>query len=175
MKPLVRPTCFLTVRHVVASVHTTSLCMASCRTYFSSMSATTMHATTMHATTINCRGVSFQVCTSSSIIHEGGGGVGTPLSLKALSQHPPLLCIPGAMGTARTDFEPQLCGIPAKVPITMVSFDPRGYGNSRPPVRDFPPDYYEAEPLTLNPNPQPQPYTINPKPPPYTLTLHPTP
>ena len=47
----------------------------------------------------------------------------------------PLLCLCGALGTAETDFGPQLAGLSDE--RTVVSFDPRGYGASRPPVRDF--------------------------------------
>ena len=56
---------------------------------------------------------------------------------------PALLCMPGAMGTARTDFEPQLRELADG--FRVVSFDPRGYGESRPPRRDFPPDFYQRD------------------------------
>ena len=51
----------------------------------------------------------------------------------------PLLCIPGALGTGATDFGPQLeewsdC-------FRVIAPDPRGYGRSRPPERDFPLDF----------------------------------
>ena len=93
--------------------------------------------------------------------------------------------MPGAMGTAQTDFGPQLTGLASApgapegastqvvhallffflgafffvgtTPLTPTrarararlppnrSFDPRGYGNSRPPARDFPPDFYQRD------------------------------
>ena len=49
-----------------------------------------------------------------------------------------ILCMPGAMGTAETDFSPQLEYFGREGGgFTAVSFDPRGYGKSRPPSRVF--------------------------------------
>lgn len=56
---------------------------------------------------------------------------------------PPIICMPGAMGTAETDFFPQLKGLADK--YRVISFDPRGYGKSRPPVRDWPEDFYQRD------------------------------
>eukprot|EP00936_MAST-01D_sp_MAST-1D-sp1_P002663 g2663.t1 len=47
----------------------------------------------------------------------------------------PLLCLCGALGTAETDFAPQLAGLSSRREV--LSFDPRGYGRSRPPRRDY--------------------------------------
>lgn len=55
----------------------------------------------------------------------------------------PILCMPGAMGTAETDFSAQLTGLAEQHQV--VSFDPRGYGKSRPPVRDWPEDFYHRD------------------------------
>lgn len=55
----------------------------------------------------------------------------------------PIVCLPGAMGTADTDFGPQLRDLSDE--FQVVSFDPRGYGNSRPPERDFPLDFYQRD------------------------------
>jgi valacyclovir hydrolase len=46
-------------------------------------------------------------------------------------------------GTAETDFEPQLRDLSDTMQV--VSFDPRGYGKSRPPMRDFPVDFYQQD------------------------------
>lgn len=54
-----------------------------------------------------------------------------------------LLCMPGALGTAETDFGPQLRGLADA--FEVVSFDPRGYGQSRPPRREFPVDFYQQD------------------------------
>lgn len=54
-----------------------------------------------------------------------------------------LLCLPGAMGSTHTDFAPQLDGL--KENFTVVCFDPRGYGKSIPPKRDFPLDFYHRD------------------------------
>lgn len=48
-----------------------------------------------------------------------------------------LVCIPGALGTTRSDFTPQLEYFGSRDGIQIVAFDPRGYGYSRPPRRHF--------------------------------------
>lgn len=47
-------------------------------------------------------------------------------------------------GSARSDFGPQLQGLDEER-FTVVGWDPRGYGQSRPPSRDFPPDFFERD------------------------------
>lgn len=54
-----------------------------------------------------------------------------------------VLCLPGALGTTRTDFGYQLNGMSEE--FTMVSFDPRGYGKSKKNVRNFQRDFYKAD------------------------------
>ncbi|XP_074524696.1 valacyclovir hydrolase [Halichoeres trimaculatus] len=56
----------------------------------------------------------------------------------------PLLLLPGAIGSTRTDFGPQLKSL-NKERFTVVGWDPRGYGRSRPPDRDFPLDFFERD------------------------------
>ncbi|XP_019958119.2 valacyclovir hydrolase [Paralichthys olivaceus] len=58
-------------------------------------------------------------------------------------QHAVLL-LPGALGSTRTDFGPQLKSL-NKERFTVIGWDPRGYGRSRPPDRDFPADFYERD------------------------------
>mmetsp|Transcript_50925 Transcript_50925/g.94168 ORF Transcript_50925/g.94168 Transcript_50925/m.94168 type:complete len:289 (+) Transcript_50925:62-928(+) len=55
----------------------------------------------------------------------------------------PVLCMPGAMGTAETDFAYQLDGLCHKHGV--VSLDPRGLGKSRPPNRRYPADFYHID------------------------------
>ena len=55
----------------------------------------------------------------------------------------PILCMPGAMGTADTDFTPQLRDLADTMQV--VSYDPRGYGKSQPPERTFPLDFYQRD------------------------------
>lgn len=55
-----------------------------------------------------------------------------------------VLLLPGALGSTRTDFGPQMKSL-NKERFTVVCFDPRGYGQSRPPARDFPIDFYERD------------------------------
>ncbi|XP_059197509.1 valacyclovir hydrolase [Centropristis striata] len=55
-----------------------------------------------------------------------------------------VLLLPGALGSSRTDFGPQMKSLNKEL-FTLVGWDPRGYGQSRPPDRDFPPDFYERD------------------------------
>uniref|UniRef100_A0A4W5QF83 Biphenyl hydrolase like n=1 Tax=Hucho hucho TaxID=62062 RepID=A0A4W5QF83_9TELE len=55
-----------------------------------------------------------------------------------------VLLLPGALGSAQTDFGPQLKSL-SKDRFTVIGWDPRGYGNSRPPERDFPLDFFERD------------------------------
>ncbi|XP_034439122.1 valacyclovir hydrolase [Hippoglossus hippoglossus] len=55
-----------------------------------------------------------------------------------------VLLLPGALGSTRTDFGPQLKSL-NKERFTVIGWDPRGYGRSRPPDRDFPADFYERD------------------------------
>ena len=47
-----------------------------------------------------------------------------------------VLLMPGALGTAKTDFGPQLQGLDGDK-FTVIGWDPPGYGDSRPPERNF--------------------------------------
>lgn len=49
-----------------------------------------------------------------------------------------------APGSTWTDFGPQLKSL-NKERFTVVGWDPRGYGQSRPPDRDFPLDFFERD------------------------------
>lgn len=54
----------------------------------------------------------------------------------------PVLLLPGAMGSIWTDFKPQIEGLDRKK-LTVVAWDPPGYGKSRPPNRTFSIDFFE--------------------------------
>ena len=54
-----------------------------------------------------------------------------------------LLCLPGALGSTRVDFGPQLEQL--KESFTVIALDPRGYGKSIPPHRDFPLDFHHRD------------------------------
>lgn len=56
----------------------------------------------------------------------------------------PVLLIPGALGSAMTDFGPQLQTMD-RDKFTVIGFDPRGYGRSIPPTRDFPIDFFDRD------------------------------
>ncbi|XP_043244411.1 valacyclovir hydrolase-like isoform X2 [Amphibalanus amphitrite] len=56
------------------------------------------------------------------------------------------LCMPGAMGSALTDFGAQLKSL-AGPELTLVAWDPPGYGQSRPPARQFPPTFFKDDAL----------------------------
>ncbi|XP_071483840.1 valacyclovir hydrolase-like [Diadema antillarum] len=55
-----------------------------------------------------------------------------------------ILLMPGALGSTKTDFQPQLEKL-NRDRFTIVAFDPRGYGKSRPPERDFPADFFHRD------------------------------
>ncbi|XP_063132658.1 valacyclovir hydrolase isoform X4 [Rattus norvegicus] len=55
-----------------------------------------------------------------------------------------VLLLPGMLGSGKTDFAPQLQSLNKKR-FTLVAWDPRGYGESRPPDRDFPRDFFERD------------------------------
>ncbi|XP_006888815.1 PREDICTED: valacyclovir hydrolase [Elephantulus edwardii] len=55
-----------------------------------------------------------------------------------------VLLLPGLLGSGETDFEPQLKKLNKKR-FTLVAWEPRGYGHSRPPDRDFPVTFYERD------------------------------
>ncbi|KAG8133267.1 hypothetical protein E2320_011074, partial [Naja naja] len=48
------------------------------------------------------------------------------------------------IGSGQTDFGPQLKNMNKEI-FTVVAWDPRGYGKSIPPVRDFPLDFFERD------------------------------
>ncbi|XP_024839221.1 valacyclovir hydrolase isoform X2 [Bos indicus] len=48
------------------------------------------------------------------------------------------------LGSGETDFGPQIENLNKKL-FTVVAWDPRGYGHSRPPDRDFPVDFFERD------------------------------
>lgn len=55
-----------------------------------------------------------------------------------------LLLLPGALGSSRTDFGPQLEKL-NKEKYTIYAFDPRGYGRSFPPERDWPLEFLQRD------------------------------
>jgi valacyclovir hydrolase len=59
-------------------------------------------------------------------------------------QGQPLLLIPGALGTGAGDFPGQIDRFASRG-FEVVAPDPRGYGRSRPPERDYPPDFYQRD------------------------------
>ena len=69
---------------------------------------------------------------------------GARLFYEDVGEGTPLLLLPGALGTGRSDFGPQLDALPRRG-VRVISPDPRGYGKSRPPRRDFPIDFYQRD------------------------------
>jgi len=55
-----------------------------------------------------------------------------------------VLCFPGALGTIWSDFKPQVEKLDKNL-FTIIAFDPAGYGDSRPPIRKFTPDFYHTD------------------------------
>ena len=69
---------------------------------------------------------------------------GVRLHYEDLGNGLPFLLLPGALGSGQSDFAPQLEALPQRG-IRVVAPDPRGYGQSRPPERTFPPDFYQQD------------------------------
>ncbi|MCS6925816.1 MAG: alpha/beta hydrolase [Candidatus Binatia bacterium] len=69
---------------------------------------------------------------------------GVSLYYEDRGQGQPVLLIPGALGTGQSDFAPQLADFP-RHGLRVIAPDPRGYGRSRPPQREFPLDFYEQD------------------------------
>jgi len=55
-----------------------------------------------------------------------------------------LLLLPGVLGCSYTDFRHQMRGLNTDM-FTIVAVDPRGYGGSVPPERDWPAEYHERD------------------------------
>lgn len=55
-----------------------------------------------------------------------------------------VLLLPGVLGSVKTDFGPQMKSLNKEL-FTVIGWDPRGHGQSRPPDRDFPPDFFERD------------------------------
>lgn len=55
-----------------------------------------------------------------------------------------VLLIPGSLGSALADFGPQLQTMD-RDKFTVIGFDPRGYGQSIPPSREFPTDFFNRD------------------------------
>lgn len=60
-----------------------------------------------------------------------------------IGEHPVLL-LPGAAGSIWTDFKPQIEGLDREK-LSIVVWDPPGYGKSRPPDRTFPDDFFQRD------------------------------
>ncbi|KAG5318036.1 BPHL hydrolase, partial [Pseudoatta argentina] len=56
----------------------------------------------------------------------------------------PVLLLPGALGSIWTDFKPQIENLNVDG-LTIVAWDPPGYGKSRPPDRTFSDDFYQRD------------------------------
>lgn len=69
---------------------------------------------------------------------------GLEMHFERAGSGPPLLLIPGALGTGAGDFPGQI-GWFAAHGFAVVAPDPRGYGKSRPPERDYPADFYARD------------------------------
>ncbi|KAM4688967.1 valacyclovir hydrolase-like [Discoglossus pictus] len=55
-----------------------------------------------------------------------------------------VLLLPGTLGSSQIHFGPQLKSLNKEM-FTVVGWDPRGYGRSIPPQRDFPLDFFERD------------------------------
>ncbi len=81
-------------------------------------------------------------CPDSTREIPGGGAV--TLHYEREGSGVPLLLIPGALGTGQSDFPDQIAWFGERG-FDVIAPDPRGYGRSRPPARDYPPDFYHRD------------------------------
>lgn len=57
-----------------------------------------------------------------------------------------ILLMPGALGTAWTDFKPQIDELPKLLlDYSIIAWVPPGYGQSKPPDRDFSGNFFETD------------------------------
>jgi valacyclovir hydrolase len=57
----------------------------------------------------------------------------------------PTMLLPGALGTAQSDLTTLLDGLNSRGKLTLIAWDPPGYGDSRPPARTWPLNYFERD------------------------------
>ncbi|XP_076449853.1 serine hydrolase BPHL-like isoform X2 [Babylonia areolata] len=90
-------------------------------------------------------GLGRQLCTSSAITSYFPvvNGVRIHYEKTGTGNHT-LLLLPGALGSSRTDFSPQLETL-SKEKYTIIAMDPRGYGRSIPPERDWPLGFFQRD------------------------------
>jgi valacyclovir hydrolase len=72
---------------------------------------------------------------------------GLSLYYQSLGSGSPILFLPGALGTGSADVEHQLPYFART--HTVIAPDPRGYGQSRPPERDYPLHFYQRDALDM--------------------------
>ncbi|XP_058789927.1 valacyclovir hydrolase-like [Phymastichus coffea] len=70
-------------------------------------------------------------------------GVSINYAKAGVGEHAVLL-LPGAIGSIWTDFKPQIEFL-NKEGLTIVAWDPPGYGKSRPPEKTFPKDFFRRD------------------------------
>ncbi|MGC2402509.1 MAG: alpha/beta hydrolase [Acidobacteriaceae bacterium] len=68
---------------------------------------------------------------------------GVSIFYESLGTGSPILFIPGALGTGASDFEHQIGWFSRTHQV--IAPDPRGYGQSRPPQRDYPVTFYQRD------------------------------
>lgn len=62
-----------------------------------------------------------------------------------------IILLPGALGSAITDFQPQIDQLPDLLPnYSIIAWDPPGYGRSRPPNRTFSLDFFQRDAFVAN-------------------------
>jgi pimeloyl-ACP methyl ester carboxylesterase len=74
-----------------------------------------------------------------ALVPETTNGGGADKSKHAV----PVLCLPSSFGSVTENFRLQYEALGDK--YTFIGVDPRGYGKSRPPERDFPGNYFERD------------------------------
>ncbi|KAM4705026.1 valacyclovir hydrolase [Rhinophrynus dorsalis] len=100
------------------------------------------HPRCARRTQIICKHV-LSSCTTVTSARVEVNGVNLHYQRTGWGDHAVLL-LPGALGSSQTDFGPQLASWNKEL-FTIIAWDPRGYGKSIPPTRDFPSDFFERD------------------------------
>lgn len=98
--------------------------------------------------TVQCRNLSASksMCQAANTItsHEAEINGGKIFYETAGSGPHNILLLPGALGSTRTDFQPQLSNLDGDK-FTIHAWDPPGYGKSRPPSRTWPDKFFNRD------------------------------
>lgn len=100
----------------------------------------------------NCKLWSRKLCTTSKITEQKINVNGIKINyVSSGSGDKAVLLMPGALGSAWTDFKPQIENLPKLLKnYRIIAWDPPGYGSSIPPKRTFGSDFFRRDAETAH-------------------------